>query len=175
MGRPKRIEVSERALQVPADIMNDPRFRGRLANPFGEPSAPVALKDKTRQARWFNADIVTDKIWRAKAKGWDPLRPCDIVDTDQIGWFKVNAEGVITRGERGQEVLMSIPKAAYEAIEKAKTAWNNRNMGSASKTRSEVIAAAGEQHGDQAANFLSKAIVNVEDSYERVERRDEME
>ena len=170
----KRVDVTERALTVPADIWNDPRYRGRIENPFGEPSTPIELKDKSKRPRWFNGAIMTDKIWRAKAKGWDPIRPEDVVDLDQIGSFTKSPDGFITRGERGQEVLMAIPHVVYVEIEKAKTAYNNRNMGSATKTKNEIVNAASAQHGDQAATFLSKAIVNVEDSYERVERRDEV-
>lgn len=171
----KRVDVTERALTVPADILSDPRYRARIANPFGEPSTPIALKDQTKRPRWFNAAIMTDKIWRAKAKGWDPIRPEDVVDLDQIGSYTKSPDGFVTRGERGQEVLMAIPASVYSEIERAKTAYNNRNMGSMSKTKNEIVSAAAAQHGDQAATFLSKSIVNVEDSYERVERRDEVE
>lgn len=168
----KKATVTERALSVPADILNDPRYRARIENPFGEPSAPIELRDKSRRPRWFNADIMTDKIWRAKAKGWDGVKPEDVVDLDQVGHYVLSPDGYIARGERGKEILMSIPRSAYEAIEKAKAAYNLRNMGSASKTKNEVVEAAGQQLGDQAATFLSRSHVNVTDSYERVQKSD---
>jgi hypothetical protein len=45
-------------------------------------------------------------------------------------------------------------------------------MGSMSKTKNEVIEAAGQKFGDEAATFLSKSHVNIQDSYERVQRSD---
>lgn len=168
----KKATVTERALTVPPDLMDDPRIRARLENPYGEPSAPIALKDPRLRPRWFNADIMSDKIWRAKAKGWNGVRPEDVVDLDQVGHYIVSAEGYIARGERGKEILMAMPIEAYNAIEKAKSAYNMRNMGSMSKTKNEVIEAAGQKFGDEAATFLTKSHVNITDSYERVQRTD---
>lgn len=168
----KKPKVTDRALTVPADLLTDPRIRARLENPYGEPSAPIRLKDPSLRPRWFNADIMTDKIWRAKAKGWNGVRPEDVVDLDQVGHYVVSAEGFIARGERGKEILMSMPQAAYAAIEKAKAAYNMRNMGSVSKTKNELLEAAGQQLGDEAATFLSKSHVTIQDSYERVQRSD---
>ena len=180
MPRKRKVEVAERALQVPEDILNDPRYKGRLANPFGEPSSPINLRNTSMMPRWFNAAIVSDKVWRAKAKGWDPVRECDLVDPQQVGLYTTSPEGYVTRGERGQEVLMQIPKQVYQAIEKAKTAYNNRNMGSPMKTKNEVVEAASAQYGDEAADYLHRNLHEgrvgptggVTDSYERVERRE---
>lgn len=174
MPRKPNVDVTERALAVPDDIWNDPRYRARLENPFGEASAPIELKDRSRRARWFNAAIMEDKIWRAKRKGWDQVREADVVDLEQIGGYSKSPDGFITRGERGREVLMSIPKVVYEAIEKAKVAYNNRNMGDPGKSKAEIVEAAGQQRGDQAAEFLSRALVDVRDTYERVQRSDEV-
>jgi hypothetical protein len=168
----KKATVTDRALTVPPDLMSDPRIKARLENPYGEPSAPIQLKNPTMRPRWFNADIMTDKIWRAKAKGWNGVRPEDVTDLDQVGHYVVSAEGFIARGERGKEILMAMPKDAYDAIERAKAAYNIRNMGSMSKTKNEVIEAAGQKFGDEAATFLSKSHVNIQDSYERVQRSD---
>lgn len=171
----KKIDVTERALTIPEDILNDPRYKGRFANPFGEPSSPISLKNTHMMPRWFNAAIVSDKVWRAKAKGWDPVKESDLVDPQQVGLYSKSPEGYVTRGERGQEVLMQIPKVVYAQIEKAKTQYNNRNMGSPMKTKNEVVEAAGQQLGDEAAQFLNDRVRTtggVTDSYERVERRE---
>lgn len=176
MPRKPRIDVTERALSTPADVLADPRYRARLANPFGEPSAPVHLKDRSRRARWFNAAIVQDKVWRAKNKGWDPIREEDLVDPSQIGFYGKSPEGFVTRGERGQEILMSIPEVVYKAIEKAKTEYNLRNFGSPTKMKNEVVEAAGRELGDEAADFINRRVGpvgGVTDQYERIERRDE--
>ena len=172
-GRP-RITVTERGSQTSLDaILSDPRYRARIDNPFGEPSAPIALKDDTRECRWFNAAIANDHIWRAKRKGWDQVRESDVVDLDQIGGYSVSPDGYITRGERGYEVLMSMPKEVRAAVQAAKVQQNIRNMGNPNAMKNEVVEAAGRQIGSEAADFLNARVGpvgGVTDSYERIER-----
>lgn len=153
----------------------------RLQNPFGEPSAPIAFKDRGKVARWFNGAIITDKIWRAKNKGWTPVLPKDVADLDQIGGYNIDpAGGHITRGERGQEVLMWMWQEDYDAVQMAKTRENNRNMGNPSKQRSEALEAFGQSNAD-GAEFVDRQgrrsgpVGGVFDQYERIERRPEVE
>ena len=164
---------------TPAEPKPRPRvsvLERRLQNPFGEPSAPVDLKDSSRECRWFNSAKSTDHVWRAKHKGWDPVKPEDVMDLDLIGGYTVDTAGFITRGERGQEVLMSMPKEWRQQIAIAKTRENNRNMGNPNATKREVVEAASHKLGDQAADYLNTHIGpvgQVVDSYERIERTDE--
>lgn len=148
----------------------------RLQNPFGEPSAPIALRDSSRECRWFNAAVGADHIWRSKRKGWDQVKPDDVVDLEQIGGYSIDTSGFIVRGERGQEVLMSMPKDDRRAIEFAKARHNTKNMGNPVATKNEIVNAASSQLGDEAADFLHRAgkvSGQVRDSYERVQRVDE--
>lgn len=172
MPRKPRIEVTERSLQTGLDVLtSDPRYRARIENPFNAPSAPIALTDPTRECRWFNAAIGTDHVWRAKQKGWDQVRPTDVMDLEQIGGYNKSPEGYITRGERGQEVLMSMPKVVRAAIQVQKTRHNIATMGNPNAMKHDVVSAAGERYGEQAADYLTKH-VNVTDTLERVERVD---
>ena len=148
----------------------------RLQNPFGEPSAPIVLKDSERECRWFNAAVGADHIWRNKRKGWENVRPDDVVDLEQIGGYAVDASGFIVRGERGQEVLMSMPKDWRRQIELAKARHNTKNLGNPVATKNEVVEAASSQLGDEAADFLHRSgrvSGQVKDSYERVQRVEE--
>ena len=160
MGRKPRISVTERNTQTTIDALAaDPRYKARFDNPFGEPSAPIALKDPTRECRWFYAVIATDHIWRAKRKGWDQVRPDDVVDLDQIGGYNVSPDNYITRGERGQEVLMSMPREVRAAIQAAKTQANISKMGNPNATKRDVVEAAGQQIGSEAADYLNQRII----------------
>lgn len=151
----------------------------RLNDPFGEPSIPVQFKDVSLIARWFNGAISTDKIWRAQhVKGWATVTPAMLVDIDQIGGFDLSPAGYITRGERGHEVLMCMPRAAYDQIQMAKTRKNLANMGDSGRTKAEVVNAAGEKYGDEAASYLNQhvgGVGGVTDMYERIERKPEAE
>lgn len=151
----------------------------RLQNPFGEPSAPIAFKEPGKVARWFNGAIITDKIWRAKNKGWSLVYPKDVGDLDQIGGYNVDpAGGHITRGERGQEVLMWMWQADFDAIQMAKTRENLRNMGNPAKQRSDALEAFGQVNAG-GAEFVDRQgrrsgpIGGVMDQYERIERTPE--
>lgn len=147
----------------------------RLNDPFGVPSKPIQFTEPNRLARWFNAAISNDKIWIAKqVQGWEPVTPDMLVDTDQIGGFSLSPAGHITRGDRGQEVLMWMPGDAYDQIQRAKARKNIENMGHSDRTKREVVDAAGNKYGDEAAEFLNKhvgPVGHVSDSFERIERK----
>lgn len=176
MPRKPRIEVTERASQTTtAVLLSDPRYQARLQNPFNEPSAPIELKDHSRECRWFNAALATDHIWRNKRKGWDQVRPGDVADLEQIGGYNKSPDGFITRGERGHEVLMSMPKVVRQLIQIEKTKQNLRNVGNPNAMKNEIVNAAGAKLGSEAADYLNARggpIGGVTDSYERVERVD---
>lgn len=172
--RKPRIAVTERGSQTGLDVLlSDPRYKARIHNPFNEPSAPIALKDDSREARWFNGAIGSDHVWRAKRKGWDQVRPDDVLDLEQIGGYQKSADGYVVRGARGEEVLMSMPKVVRAAVMHAKTQQNIANMGNPNATKREVVEAAGQQLGSEAAEYLNSRIGpvgGVTDTIERVER-----
>lgn len=173
MARKPRITVTERDTQTDLDVLlSDPRYKARLDNPNGQPSAPIGLVKKDWEARWFNAAIQTDHIWRNKRKGWDQVRPADVEDLEQIGGYSVSPEGFITRGERGQEILMMMPRAVRAAVLAAKTEHNNRSLAQPNALKNELANAAGDRFGDQAGSFV-QTHVNLTENFERVQRVDE--
>jgi hypothetical protein len=145
-------------------------YERAIQNPFGEPSEAIQLKDTSRICRWFNGGIQNDHIWRKKRRGWEPVKPDDVADVDQLGGYQTDATGTIVRGERGQEVLMSMPKDIFARIQQAKTALNLKNVGNSAGMRQEVVEAASRSLGDQAADFLHRAGPSgaVTDKYERI-------
>jgi hypothetical protein len=169
-GRPPRVVVRERADQQSLDtLLSDPRYKSRLSDPFGAPSEPIQLKDSSRECHWFNAAIQNDHIWQKKKGGWDQVRPEDIRDIEQVGGFNVSPEGYVTRGERGQELLMSMPKVVVRAIAMKKAELNKR-MGRPSVQRQASIEALGRTD-DMGAEFLQQAAkrFDIQDSYETIQ------
>ena len=144
----------------------------RLNDPFGVPTIPIQFKDPSLLARWFPGAISNDKVWMAKqVQGWDLVMPAMLVDLDQIGGHDISPSGNITRGERGQEVLMCMPRDAYDKIQWAKA---RKNLAGFARTKAEVIEAAGNKFGDEAADFLNRhvgPVGGVSDNYERIERK----
>lgn len=153
--KPRRVSILER----------------RLQNPFGEPSAPVRLKEAGLLARWFNSAIRPDQFWRAKEMGWTGVTPAMIADLNQIGFHTISPEGYVARGERAQEILMYMAEADYRQIQVAKTRKNLEEMKDYDKEKTKALNAFAAKHGGTAAEYMSGRIVGgVETSYERVER-----
>lgn len=163
--------MAEKEKPAPPQVaVRDRRILARLANPMGEPSAPIQFKEARLMARWFNKAILADSIWRAKNKGWNLVYEKDLLDTDQVGGYTLNpAGGHIVRGDRGHEVLMCMDRGDYHEIQLAKARWNSRTIGDPMATKKEVVEAASRQLGDEAADFLhrkTKATMNVVDQKE---------
>jgi hypothetical protein len=152
----------------------------RLQNPFGEPSSTIEFTDKTIAARWFNDDVRNGQVHRAKELGWELVTMDMIANKDSLGHHGLGPAGEITRGERGREVLMWMPKTDRDAIQAAKTAENNRRMSNPSVQRNETLEAYGRSNAEGAdfidsAGGVSHAIGNVRTTRERIQRTPEVE
>lgn len=166
-----------------ADTKKRPRvsiLERRLQNPFGEPSHTIQFKQKNLAARWFNDDARNGQVHRAKELGWEPVTVDMIANLDSLGHHAVNPANEITRGERGREVLMWMPKTDREQILAAKTAENNRRMGNPNVQRNEALEAYGQSDALGAefvdsAGGVSHAIGGVRTTRERIERTPELE
>lgn len=129
--------------------------RAQGVNVHGAGSPVIELTEPGWVCRWFNSDVATDHIWRAKnAKGWENVTPAELKDKEQIGGFTVSPDGFVTRGERGREVLMKMPSDYRQKIEKAKAIENLRQM-DPHRQKAEIATAAGNQLGDQAGQFIN--------------------
>lgn len=171
MAKRPRISITERNQQTAALLDSDPRYRRGVDNPFGLPSVGIALKDPSYTVRWFNGRIMTDKVWRAKEIGWDPVRPEDLAHPDQIGAFNVSADGHIVRGERGEEALLKIPKVVYDARQAAKTERNLRDMRDFDKEKQRMVEATAAKFGGEAADYANEhvgPIGSVTTKHERI-------
>jgi hypothetical protein len=149
----------------------------RLSRPFGAPSTKVKLTEDGWDARWFNAAIAADHIWRAKEQGWQGVVPAELADPDQIGGYQVSPDGYVVRGDKGQELLMKLPSDWRKQIQVKKTEENLRNMRPGVMKR-EVAEAAGRTLGDQAGQFMNdnvRVVGDVTDKMERIQRSGELE
>lgn len=169
--KPPRVDVVDRSLQTD-DL--EAIIRQRESHPFGSPSAPIGLTDASLFPRWFNSAKAPGAIYAAKQNGWRPVVTAMLVNRDQVGEFSESVEGAVTRGERGQEVLMCIPRPAYQRIMLAKTKENNRMMGNPNAQKQALVEALGAKDSE-GADFLHKhgrmgggPIGGIHDSYERI-------
>ena len=174
MARPRK--TVEDTPAAPTDVQRIKILERRLSNPFGQSSAPIDLRDSSLEPRWFNGAISSDKIWRAKRDGWVPVRPEDLLDQDQVGGFTKSPDGYVTRGDRGQEVLMAMPRVYRRKIEIAKAKANMKNMGDPVATKNEIVGAASDRLGDEAADYLDRKVSvvgGVRDQHEIIHREND--
>lgn len=154
---PPRIDVLER----------------RLQNPFGEPSTDIRLKDPSLIPHWVNTTLRADQFWRAKEFGWVGVRPEQVTDLTQIGYYTTSVDGYITRGQRGEEILMCMPNERFQRIQLAKARKNLADTRDFDKQKRQMLDGAAAKYGGQASDYLNQRtgpIGKVTDMYERIER-----
>lgn len=176
MAKIPRITVTDRNVNATAIMDSDPRYRRGIDSPFGIGSTPIDLKDSGRIARWFNSNVMADHVWRAKQIGYDPITPDELANPEQAGAFHTDPAGFIVRGERGQEVLLSIPKVVHDARQMAKAEKNLKDMRDFDKEKTRMVEAAAAKYGGQAGDYLNDhvgPIGTVRTNVERIQRTEE--
>ena len=154
MAKKQNISVIERRLQ------------GASALSVG--SVTIPLTDPTWTIRWENSEIAPDHIWKCiNHLGWEYVQLEDIACAlDEVG-ARI-ADGRVVRGERGREVLLKMRVSDYKKVQQKKTKENLALTFDKQKLKSAVVGAVATEHGDQAAEFMHKNTMTVQDSRERV-------
>lgn len=131
---------------------------------FSAASRPIPLKEPKRwMLRWVNTTVSPDHLYAMRAdKGWDYVTVDDL-DVDPVEVGATILDGKIVKGEKGQEVLMKMPLTDYNKLQKQKDLENRKQLGK-KQTKDAIVAAAGAEHGDQAAAFLHQTEIGVQDS-----------
>ena len=145
-----------------------------LRNVFGLPSTEIELKDKRYVTHWCNTGIGGDQLGKYIDAGYLKVRPEYLADKDRVA-FTESPEGYVVRGIRGEEILMYTLKDVYRQRQMEKARRNQQGMRNVSQ---EVVDAAGQQLGDEAASFLQQkgsVVGGVRDSYERIQRTEDAE
>lgn len=125
---------------------------------YGTGSPSITLKEDGWECRWFNSEISPDHVWRAKnQKGWEPVRPAELADPEQIGGFQTSPDGFVVRGEKGREVLLKMPSEYRQRIERQKVKANIAAM-DPHRQKADLAQAAGKAMGDEAGSFIDKNV-----------------
>ena len=169
--KPPRVDVIERSSQTDWDLLLQDIVAKREKDPFGSRSRAIELTDPNLEPHWINRDKYPDAIPQAKEKGWRPVRLEQVKDIDQLGEHGESPDGYVVRGERGNEVLMCMPREYVERIAFAKQRENTRRMGNPNAQRAEAIEAFSRTNpeGAEMVNQRTiKPIGGVNDMYERI-------
>lgn len=132
-----RIQVLERAVQ----------------NPFGIPSAPIYLRDPGFVCHWINTELKGGaQLHYATEAGYLKVRPEYLQDAETFQ-FQVSPDGYVTRGHRGQEILMYTTVEHAKARQRAKTEENLKRM----RNPTAGLGDAASSHiGAEGAEFLER-------------------
>jgi len=138
---------------------------------FDYASAGIEFTNPELEGRWYNEAVNSQQIFRARQKGWVPVRPTMVKNLDQLGVYSVDASGCIVRGQRGEEHLMCMTKANRRLIAQKKNAENERRMGSTRRVKTDIVSAAESALGPEAAEWIEDhTFGEITDSREPIER-----
>src|SRR5574342_129470 len=138
----------------------------RLENPDLPGSLPIRLKDEppysedptgTRRKwylRWINGNIEGRFAHVTDAMGYVPVRVDELQDANHITGLHEAKDGVVRRGDRGQEVLVKMPLALYTEIKRRQQEIRARREKNARLVKQALAEHAGRTPGSEAGDFV---------------------
>jgi hypothetical protein len=98
-----------------------------------------------------------------RSKGYQTVRIAELMDADDIGdLYTEKKDGVVRRGDRGQEVLGKMPLPLFLEIKRRQEDERMARAISAKAIRSDLEEAAGKDLGDEAGQSLKDGVIKVE-------------
>lgn len=92
----------------------------RMLNPQQKETRPIHITTPGMHLRWINLQN-TARYQRARyEQGWQPVLKSELKDEREIYGSSYTTEGFVCRGEKQSEMLMKIPEAVFQKIQKAK-------------------------------------------------------
>lgn len=133
----------------------------RLQNPNVTDDRSITLKDKNLVVRIFNGEKQGRLYHAVHRLGWRPLRVDELVDREQIGDIQTSPEGYVTRGEKGREMFMVMPRDAFNQIQRKKVQLREKQQNLHGKGRraqiDEIAEATANRFGsDEAGDTVRK-------------------
>lgn len=136
----------------------------RKRNPFGASSVPITLKGGQAWAiRIINTSIKAGRYHDiVHNKGWLPVQADELDGRPEELGFRVMDDRLV-RGEHGEEILMKMPQADFDAIQMAKADHNIKGLGQ-KRAVEDAANRAAAQFGDQAGDAVYGSQMTVNDS-----------
>lgn len=152
---PKEITVNPERMRV---------WERRLLKPFDSTPTPIPLREPGWVLRWINSQW-QGRLFKALHKlGWEPVKREELgASIDQLG-VTVTPDGVVSRGDRHQEILCKLPESIYRQIqaEKARHRIEEAMKPMGVDTLTQRIAGQfGQAAGDEAARAFKGGVTTV--------------
>lgn len=151
---PKKISVIERRLQGKSVLQVS--------------SQPIPMKEKGWTLYWDNNDVRKDQVYHTvNVLGWEYVQPEELAcNPEEFG--ATPRDGRVVRGERGTEVLLKMRTRDYQKLQRMKSEENIRITFDQKRVKDAVLNQVGQEHGSEAAEFIHKSGMTIEDHRERV-------
>lgn len=123
-ARAKKVTPAEKAKEELNKFSTDGDlvdiWERRMLNPQQKEARPIHIKTPGMHLRWINLQN-TARYQRARyEQGWQPVLRDELKDEREIYGSSYTTEGYVCRGEKQSEMLMKIPEAVFQKIQKAK-------------------------------------------------------
>lgn len=154
--------------EVPVDI-----YERRLLHGDAPPTLGIALTLPGRwYLRWINTQL--DGRWQKAVReaGLIPVKAQELADPRALTGVATSPDGMVTRGDRGQEVLCRMPMDWFERIQAAKAGRIRAKQTSATAQKESLQEALAGQYGPQAADSMKEWKGTISGGTERLERED---
>jgi hypothetical protein len=138
----------------------------RLENPDLPGSLPIRLKDEPDYLRdpqgkkriwylrWINAAENGRWATVTDAMGYVPVQRDELQNAEAITGLSESKDGIVRRGDKGQEVLVKMPLELYTAIKARQQEQRKRRARNVKAVREDIAQAAGMSLGSQAGDFI---------------------
>ena len=160
-GKPKKSREELQKYSTDGDLVDI--WERRVLNPNHQESVPIRVTTPGMRLRWIN---LSNRGWFQRARyeqGWVPVEKRELVDEREIYGVSYTTEGFVCRGEKQSEMLMKIPTAVFQRIQRRQAELNlksyqklRQSMGSAGYQhfKSKYGGSAGDIAEESASNFV---------------------
>lgn len=133
-------------------------------------SSEVRIKDNSEwRLLWANSEIRDGMaLQEAKLAGYIYVEPDELVTPVADFGASVSPEHRVVRGPRGADVLMKVPMWYHRERDKKKSQRNHEITFNKGKVADAMLNAVGTEHGSEAAEFVKRAGIEIQDARERV-------
>ena len=145
----EKVEAEEPKAKVDPKVAQI--WERRLVNPGQVSAEPIALKDQSQETRWINTAVAGRFHQAVSQLGYTPVRKEELEHDVSLLGFTDMGDGLVRRGEKGQEVLMRIPKRVFAQIQKRKADLVIQGL---KKTRQRMAEEASKRYGANAGDFV---------------------
>lgn len=121
----------------------------------GTTNRPIALTiPGDWYCRWINTAEANRWATVVYEKRMIPVRVSELADARTVTGHTTSPEGYVTRGDRGQEILVRMPREMFERIQRGKAERLQQKANSQSAQKEELQHALAGKFGPQAAEAV---------------------